>query len=362
MKKIVWITADYFIDVDFQIVPYMKEVLGMDIQWKVIRTNKNIYVDRSLDCEIYELSHKSMDPRVLFDYIRIFSDVVADDISLVYSDFVGFPYYYFYLFHKIDRKKIIHAAHNIIPYSGWPHKRLMTKYLNFVFSYGKNFHIFSKHLVDYFCSRFSDKSIMLCPMTVKSYGNDITDEFHIDESKLNLLFFGNVKLNKRLDLAISAIKQLPSGIKENVSLLIAGKCDDASEYLTQIGDCKSITPYFKRVDDKFVPELFTKCDYLLLPYSNVAQSGPHMIAYAYNMPVIASDIDGFSEHVEDGQVGFLFQANNVDSLVNTIVEAYESRGDKYAEMKRKLKEKVDGTYSVESVASKYLNYFKSICK
>ena len=31
MKKIVWITADYFIDVDFQIVPYMKEVLGMDI-------------------------------------------------------------------------------------------------------------------------------------------------------------------------------------------------------------------------------------------------------------------------------------------------------------------------------------------
>ena len=43
----------------------------------------------------------------------------------------------------------------------------------------------------------------------------------------------------------------------------------------------------------------------MLPYQDVAQSGPHMIAYNYNLPVIASDIEGFAERVEDGENSFL---------------------------------------------------------
>lgn len=43
----------------------------------------------------------------------------------------------------------------------------------------------------------------------------------------------------------------------------------------------------------------------MLPYQDVAQSGPHMIAYNYNLPVIASDINGFVERVEDGKMVFI---------------------------------------------------------
>lgn len=44
------------------------------------------------------------------------------------------------------------------------------------------------------------------PMAVKSFGEVVTDNYKVDSSKLNLLFFGNVVENKRLDLLIDAIK------------------------------------------------------------------------------------------------------------------------------------------------------------
>ena len=76
--------------------------------------------------------------------------------------------------------------------------------------------------------------------------------------------------------------------------------------MVQIDGDSSISVYFKRIDDCEVAEFFAKHDFLMLPYQDVAQSGPHMIAYYYNLPVIASDIEGFNERVVDVVFGFLF--------------------------------------------------------
>ena len=46
--KVAWITGDYFIDVDFLLVPYMKEHYKdeIDISWTVIKShNSNIQID-----------------------------------------------------------------------------------------------------------------------------------------------------------------------------------------------------------------------------------------------------------------------------------------------------------------------------
>ena len=83
-------------------------------------------------------------------------------------------------------------------------------------------------------------------MTLKGYGEVSTDNYDIDKSKLNLLFFGNVVLNKRLDLLIQAVKNLPKEIKNKVHLTIAGKCSAPQQYIEQIGNDESISAYFKR--------------------------------------------------------------------------------------------------------------------
>lgn len=46
-------------------------------------------------------------------------------------------------------------------------------------------------------------------MAIKDFGEVRTDHFHFDPSKTNLLFFGNIVANKRLDLLIQAVQSLP---------------------------------------------------------------------------------------------------------------------------------------------------------
>ena len=100
----------------------------------------------------------------------------------------------------------------------------------------------------------------------------------------------------------------------------------------------------------------------MLPYEDVAQSGPHMIAYNYNLPVIASNIDGFAERVEDGENGFLFEPRNVESLRDAIIKAVEIGKDGYKQMKDNLHNYVEDNFSLEAVAPKYVEFFNEVMK
>lgn len=198
---------------------------------------------------------------------------------------------------------------------------------------------------------------------MKDFGKVQTDNYKVDEKKVNLLFFGNVVANKRLDLLIDAVKELSENIQNKVHLNICGNCRMNKEaFLQQIGDCKSISTYFKRIPDEEIPELFTKHQFFMLPYQDVAQSGPHMIAYNYNLPVIASDIEGFAERVEDGVNGFLFRMNDKEALKTAIIKAVTMSSSDYQRMKDKLKAYVEENYSLKAVSNKYIDYFNLILK
>ncbi len=358
--KIAWITGDYFIDVDFLLVPYLKEHYKneIDISWTVIKShNSNIQIDSRLGCQIIKLKHRNKDPRVIEEYYRIIKQV-EDSANILYSDFVGAPFYYPILLNIVKNKPIVHAAHNVIPYPVWP--LLLKLYVKYVFKHNNHFQMFSKFTAEYFKKHYPGKSYFYCPMTLKGYGEVSTNNYKIDPSKLNLLFFGNVVQNKRLDLLIQAVKDLPVEIKQRVHLTIAGKCNVPQPYLEQINGDENISVFFKRIDDCEVAELFTKHDFLVLPYQDVAQSGPHMIAYYYNLPVIASDIDGFKERVIDGVNGLLFKNRSVSDLKSKIIKAVNMTEEERACMRKSLKTFSDENFNLAKVSEKYVKYFKSI--
>lgn len=86
------------------------------------------------------------------------------------------------------------------------------------------FQMFSKHTARWFKEHYPMKSFFYAPMVVKDFGKVQTDNYKVDEQKVNLLFFGNVVANKRLDLLIDAVKELPENIQEKVHLNICGNC------------------------------------------------------------------------------------------------------------------------------------------
>lgn len=357
-KKIIWLTADCFIDVDRQLVPYLRKVLGLSIDWYVVQSLNGAKVPEHADYDILQLHHRGKDPRSLLELKRYFQRLDFGRYDLIYSDALGF-FYYPALLQCIGKTPLVHAAHNVNPYPVWPWDlRMQVKY---VFRRASCFQMFSKHTARWFGEHYPQKSFFYAPMVVKEFGGVQTDNYEVDASKVNLLFFGNVVGNKRLDLLIDAVKELPEEVQAQVHLDICGNCKMNREvFLEQIGNSPCITAHFKRIPDEEIPELFTKHQFLMLPYQDVAQSGPHMIAYNYNLPVIASDIEGFAERVEDGINGFLFHVNDKESLKATIIKAAQMTTSDYQQMKDHLSDYVAKNFSLEAVATKYVEYFNSI--
>lgn len=357
-EKILWLTADCFIDVDRQLVPYLRKYSDYEIRWIVVQSLTGAKVPLHEDYDIWQLHYRAKDPRCFLELRSYFTQASLNQYDLVYSDALGF-YYYPALLPYIGKTPLVHAAHNVNPYPVWPWDlRLQVKY---IFLRVRNFQMFSKHTARWFKEHYPKKSFFYAPMVVKDFGKVQTDNYPVDESKVNLLFFGNVVANKRLDLLIDAVKELPKNVQEQVHLNICGNCRMNKEaFLEQIGDSKCISAYFKRIPDEEIPELFTKHQFFMLPYQDVAQSGPHMIAYNYNLPVISSDIDGFAERVEDGNNGFLFHVNDKESLKAAIIKAVKMPKADYQKMKENLKAYVAENYSLEAVSKKYVEYFNSI--
>lgn len=363
-KKIIWITGDSFKDVDMLLVPYLKKQLPqMDIKWYIFcGYNSKVEFDDVQPERIFRLESRLRDLRNISEYKRIFNEINVKDADLIYSDHLGLPYYYPVLSTMVSKKRIVHAAHNVMPYPVWPAS--LRWYVWFLFHSFDNFQMFSKHTAKWFKEHYPKKSFFYAPMVVKDFGDVRTDNYKVDGDKVNLLFFGNVVANKRLDLLIEAVKMLPEEVKDRVHLNICGNCTkmNKQDFIDQIGDCKCISTYFRRIPDEEIPELFTKHQFFMLPYEDVAQSGPHMIAYNYNLPVIASNIDGFAERVEDGKNGFLFEPRNAESLAKAIIKAVELGEDGYGKMKENLRKYVEDNFSLEAVAPKYVEFFNKVMR
>ncbi len=359
-KKILWITASWSYDTDKEVVPTLIKDGAFDIDWWVINdVNSKVELD-GFSGNIYTMQSRQRSIHRIMEYRNFFITCGLKAADMIYSDELGAPYYYPALLWCKDKKTpIVHAAHNVVPYGVWPW--WMKIYVKYVLRRNKYFHFFSKSSVEYFNKRYTGKKYFLAPMVMKGYGKARTNNYFFDETKINLLFFGNVAGNKRLDLLIDAIKQLPKEKQDMLHLNICGNCKSgADSYIQQIGDSKCISTYFKRIPDEEIPELFIKSDYLVLPYQDVAQSGPQMIAYYYNTPVIASDIEGFSERVIDGENGYLFKRNDVENLKEVLIKVTNLNQEGYNAMKLALKEYADKNYSASAISSKYIKFFKSI--
>lgn len=359
MKRILWLTESWSLDTDKEIVPYLKENSGYQITWLVIGSGSIPLSDEYI---CIKQPYRSKDLRFFLFYSKLFRNYHIKEFNLIYSSFHGFPFYYPTLFlSKRNNQCVVHAAHNVNPYPVWPF--MLKAAVKMEFFMNDYFQMFSKHTARWFREHYPKKSFFYAPMVVKDFGKVQTDNYKVDEQKVNLLFFGNVVANKRLDLLIDAVKELPENIQNKVHLNICGNCRMNKEaFLQQIGDCKSISTYFRRIPDEEIPELFTKHQFFMLPYQDVAQSGPHMIAYNYNLPVIASDIDGFAERVEDGENGFLFRVNDKESLKAAITKAAMMSTSDYQKMKDNLKAYVAENNSLEAVSKKYIEYFDKISK
>jgi len=146
----------------------------------------------------------------------------------------------------------------------------------------------------------------------------------IDKDEKVILFFGQIKKVKGLDILIEAFNKLILDGNDNIRLLIAGKVwgDDFSRYEKII---KEVDESKIRCDIKYIPDdeiswYYSASDINVLPYREVFQSGVVHLSYGYETPVIATNVGSFPEVIINGETGVLVEKDNVEALKNAIKE------------------------------------------
>ncbi len=126
-----------------------------------------------------------------------------------------------------------------------------------------------------------------------------------------LLFFGTIRRNKGLDLLLRAMEHLP-----DYSLTIAGEPLEGAYYREEV---LPLVDRLRRagikidlrdtyVPDKEMAELFATHSALMLPYTPAfaAQSGVVFMAITHEIPVIASEVGGLRELLQEHPIGVTF--------------------------------------------------------
>ncbi len=129
---------------------------------------------------------------------------------------------------------------------------------------------------------------------------------------INYIFFGRIEKYKGIDLLGKAYKLVKMKYS-NVSLTIFGAGNfEPYKGVFKGSDINVINEY---ISDENIGWIFNEENIVLvLPYKKVTQSGVIPIAFEYGVPVICSDLIGFREQLDNGQVGLYFNPDDEKSL------------------------------------------------
>lgn len=153
------------------------------------------------------------------------------------------------------------------------------------------------------------------------------EKLGLDASLGYVMFFGYVRDYKGLDILLDAWRLLKDeGKTATRKLLVVGEVYGSKEkYLKQIerlGLQNDVVFHNHFVPDSEVAEWFSVADMVALPYKSATQSGVTQVAYAFDVPMVITNVGGLAEMVEGGVVGELAEVD-ARSVAEAIGKVYE---------------------------------------
>jgi D-inositol-3-phosphate glycosyltransferase len=177
--------------------------------------------------------------------------------------------------------------------------------------------------------------------------------FQFDPSQNYLLFFGQIKKTKGLDVLLEAMHYT----KSNYKLIIAGKLrinsfNSYQKIIEQYDLQKKVITFLKFIPDDETDKLLSLCDAVVLPYRNIYQSGVLMLAMSFGKTVIASDLEPFREIIKNGVNGLLFERSNPKSLAE-IIDNFFAAGYNIKKIEQQAQQTAEKLFSWNEIGEKF---------
>lgn len=146
------------------------------------------------------------------------------------------------------------------------------------------------------------------------------------QGKKVLAFIGTFFKYEGLSYAIDSMKIIAQN-RNDIHLLLVGAGNETNNLKKQVldEDLSDLVTFVGRVPFEQVCRYYSLADLMVFPRESIRLTElvtplKPLESMAQLKPVLASDIGGHRELIEDGKTGFLFKADNAKALANKIME------------------------------------------
>ncbi len=180
----------------------------------------------------------------------------------------------------------------------------------------------------------------------------------IDEDTRVILFFGNIRPYKGLDVLLRAYPEVKD--IDDALLLIAGDCWEDwearyGELTRQLGSKVQVRIGFQPEDQ--LDLLFSSADVVVLPYLRFSgQSGVGTVALNYGCPLIVSNVGGLPELVEDSR--YTFAAGDHRGLADLLREVVI--GETLLKKRREAVRGIASTFTWDDAARSHVRLYREV--
>ena len=247
---------------------------------------------------IYEGNLLSKLYKLAISCLKLLFKVIIDKKSVYLVFSYGTPIDFILLIITMISRRCIIDVHEVIM-QGSENNKTLRRMFSYIYKRTKHVIIHSKRSEDI----LKDIGFKGQIISVPHFEYQTRDKYDISRvsidvqrlinDKLNLLWFGNITYSKGIDLYIDCINALPKEIKGKINVIIAGRSlDGVFEKCNVSNSVFSIK--IKRLNDDEMSYLYSRSDYVVLPYRQTSQSGVLEMAFHYKKPVLVSNIPYFS--------------------------------------------------------------------
>jgi len=183
---------------------------------------------------------------------------------------------------------------------------------------------------------------------------ELREQFVTQEEKL-LLHASNFRRVKRPKDVLSIFLKIRKYVK--CKLLFLGKGEEILSLRQQINHLGINNEVFFLGENREIDPYVAIADLLLLPSSLESFGLVALEAMAYGVPVIATNIGGIPEVVENEKTGFLSRPKDIVSMAKNAVDLLTQK-DLYDRMSQAAKKRAKMYFSKEKILSQYLAFYE----
>ena len=179
--------------------------------------------------------------------------------------------------------------------------------------------------------------------------------------EFKILFIGSVTDRKKPHLIVEAINRIKS---KDIKLYIVGPTPNEN-YLSQLKetvkkyDLEEQVVFTGSVDRKSVMEHYAETNLMILPSVSEGLARVIFESQVSACPVLVTDAPGMGDIVIDGQTGYVFESNNLESLTNKIDEI-KNNYEEAIHIGKNAKDFILSNYSADNFKFSFKKLFDTV--